>query len=134
MNKRINKIIDDRGWLAELVKEKEDGKIKHIYVTTCLPGVIKAWHMHEKQTDRFILLQGRLLVGLFDDINNKSEKHVLIPFSSVLTIPPKIWHGFSAIGNEEAMVLNCTNVDYDPKDEHRKPFDFFNFEWKSKNY
>jgi dTDP-4-dehydrorhamnose 3,5-epimerase len=131
---QISKKIDDRGWLAELVRSKDHGQINHVYVTTCLPQVIKAWHFHKNQTDRFILIQGRLMVGLYDESENKYEKKVLMPFSSVLVIPPNIWHGFTAIGNEEAIVLNCTNTDYDPNDEYRKPFDAFEFDWKSKNY
>lgn len=123
----IEKHIDDRGWLAELVNTGF-GHIGHVYVTTCLPGVVKAWHKHEKQTDRFILLAGRLLVGL----NNGAiiKPIVLMPFNSVLVIHPGVWHGFSAIGSEEAVVLNCTDRPYDPSDELRMPADSFPFEWK----
>jgi len=124
---KLSKHVDDRGWLAELVPSSF-GRICHVYVTTCLPGVIKAWHRHEKQTDRFILLGGRLLVGLSDGTNKKSV--VMMPFESVLVIYPGVWHGFSAIGNEEAVVLNCTDTPYDPSDEFRLPVDSFGFDWK----
>lgn len=124
---QIRKHIDDRGWLAELVN-KSFGEICHVYVTTCLPGVIKAWHRHEKQTDRFIVLAGRLLVGLSSETETKTV--VMMPFDSVLVIHPRIWHGFSAIGPEEAVVLNCTDRPYDPSDEIRKPADSFRFDWR----
>lgn len=122
----IEKRVDDRGWLAELVNSSF-GNIGHVYVTTCLPGVVKAWHRHEKQTDRFILLSGRLMVGL----NNGSEikSVVLMPFESVLVIHPGVWHGFTALGKEEAVVLNCTDLPYDPTDELRMPADSFAFSW-----
>jgi len=126
-NLKVAKHIDDRGWLAELVPASY-GKISHVYVTTCLPGVVKAWHKHEKQTDRFILIAGRLLVGLHNDI--LTERIVLMPFESVLEIHPNVWHGFTAIGTEEAVVLNCTDVPYDPTDELRMPVDSFHFDWK----
>ena len=126
MLEKILKRIDDRGWLAELVSAPRP--IGHVYVTTCLPGVVKAWHLHKKQTDRFILLSGRLMVGLVKD--EKATTHVLMPFESVLTIEPNIWHGFSALGSEEAEVLNCTDRAYDPSDEHRLPPDNFEFSWK----
>lgn len=125
----IRKIIDDRGWLAELIQARLFGEIRHVYVTTCLPGVVKAWHMHEKQTDRFVLLRGRLLVGLDNGVVKKSI--VLMPFSGVLTIHPGVWHGFSAIGNREAVVLNCTDKDYDPSDEFRRPPSEGGFCWES---
>lgn len=124
----IQKHVDDRGWLAELVTDSF-GKIGHVYVTTCLPGVVKAWHKHEKQTDRFVLLSGRLLVGLrYADALIKSA--VMMPFESVLVIEPGVWHGFSAIGPDEAIVLNCTDRPYDPSDELRMPSDAFSFSWE----
>ena len=124
---KIHKRIDDRGWLAELVPASF-GEICHVYVTTCLPGVVKAWHRHEKQTDRFILLSGRLMVGLNNETIKKSI--VMMPFESVLVIHPGVWHGFSAIGPEEAVVLNCTDTPYDPADEFRMPADSFDFDWR----
>lgn len=129
-NFKIQKHIDDRGWLAELVNSSF-GNIGHVYATTCLPGVVKAWHKHEKQTDRFIVLAGRLMVGLHSESVTKSV--VLMPFDSVLVIHPRVWHGFTALGTEEAVVLNCTDVPYDPKDELRMPADSFEFDWKPKS-
>lgn len=123
----IQKHVDDRGWLAELVTDSM-GTIGHVYVTTCLPGVVKAWHKHEKQTDRFVLLAGRLLVGLRSSASIKSV--AMMPFESVLTIDPGVWHGFSAIGPDEAIVLNCTDRPYDPSDELRMPADAFPFSWE----
>jgi dTDP-4-dehydrorhamnose 3,5-epimerase len=123
----IKKIADDRGWLAELVNSSF-GTIGHVYVTTCLPGVVKAWHKHNHQTDRFILLSGRLLVGLCNESITRSV--VMLPFHKMLIIHPGVWHGFTAIGNDEAVVLNCTDRPYDPQDEIRLPFDSFNFNWK----
>jgi dTDP-4-dehydrorhamnose 3,5-epimerase len=127
---KIHKHIDDRGWLAELVNASF-GNIGHVYVTTCLPGVVKAWHKHEKQTDRFIVLSGRLMVGLHTDSITKSV--VLMPFDSVLVIHPGVWHGFTALGSDEAVVLNCTDVPYDSADELRMPADSFEFDWKPKS-
>ena len=129
MNAPISPIlrhIDDRGWLAELVNSSF-GEIRHVYVTTCLPGVVKAWHCHNKQTDRFVLLAGRLLVGLHD--GEETERVVLMPFSSVLVIPPGIWHGFTAIGHEEAVVLNCTDQPFSLSDELRRSPAAIQFEW-----
>ena len=124
---KIHKHVDDRGWLAELVPASF-GSVGHVYVTTCLPGVVKAWHRHERQTDRFIVISGRLLVGLNNESMQKSV--VMMPFESVLVIHPGVWHGFSALGNEEAVVLNCTDRPYDPTDELRMPADSFGFRWE----
>lgn len=118
----ITKHIDDRGWLAELVKEGQHGDIKQVYVTTCLPGVIKAWHRHIYQSDRFVLLSGQgLRVCLAQEGAETFETHVLLPFSSVLVIPSGFWHGFQALGSEPAVVLNITTIEFNPlnPDEQR---------------
>jgi len=36
------------------------------YLTTCRPGIAKAWHSHKKQTDSFIVAKGEARIALFD--------------------------------------------------------------------
>ena len=37
-----------------------------VYVTIAYPGVVKAWHMHKKQTDNFTCINGSMKVVLYD--------------------------------------------------------------------
>lgn len=51
-------IADERGWLCEVVRQSGVGEIAQVYVTTCVPGVVKGWHRHALQTDRLCCVHG----------------------------------------------------------------------------
>jgi dTDP-4-dehydrorhamnose 3,5-epimerase len=52
----------------------------------------------------------------------------------LIIIPPKIWHGFQNIGNEEAYILNIPDKPYDhkhPDEERTTPYDArIKFPWE----
>ncbi len=142
---RIKELLvhpDDRGRLFEIWRADDDGfcGFGQVYATTAFPGVIKAWHLHRKQTDCFTVINGRALFGLFDDradsptygeiqtleISNTRRRAILIP--------PGIYHGFKNIGDAELWCLNCPNRPYDaanPDEYRRDPFDTsIGFDWE----
>ena len=55
----------------------------------------------------------------------------------LIQIPRMVYHGFKAIGNEVAYVLNCPTLpyDYENPDEHRRPWNDpeIPFIWEIKN-
>jgi dTDP-4-dehydrorhamnose 3,5-epimerase len=113
---------DGRGKLMEILRG-EGVDFGQAYVTTCRPGVVKAWHHHERQTDRMICLHGALQIGLVDLRAEKTTTVYSSPHAPrLVTIRPGIWHGFSAVGAEEAIVLNIPDRAYDRKnpDEQRR--------------
>ncbi|MCB9742065.1 MAG: dTDP-4-dehydrorhamnose 3,5-epimerase family protein [Alphaproteobacteria bacterium] len=114
---------DQRGSLAELVRA-DDPALMHqpfgqVYVTTLYPGVVKAWHKHERQWDRMICLRGRVMLGLVDDrpdspTRGQSMSIVLGDRNfCVVMFPPLLWHGLKNISAEEAMVCNVVSQPYD---------------------
>jgi len=124
---------DGRGGLLEILRNdpKPDGmgglietRFGQAYVTTCRPGVVKAWHHHRRQTDRMVCLAGALQIGLYDETSGQAAtiwSSQRIP--RLVTIRPGIWHGFSSVGDCEAVVLNVTDrpYDYASPDEQRRP-------------
>ena len=66
--KKLRVIPDERGWLMEILRN--DDEIYHefgqVYITTAYPEVVKAWHMHKKQTDNFTCIHGMMKVALYD--------------------------------------------------------------------
>jgi len=120
--------IDGRGSLIELVRSDEiDGNIQQVYLTTIRPGVIKAWHLHEKQTDRMMLVSGLVRFVVWDSNAEENTKLDLIVDSRdpyLIIIPPNLYHGFQNIGNTEAMIINSPDALYNRKspDEHRIPY------------
>lgn len=124
---------DGRGGLLEILRNepKPDGMggfagidFGQAYVTTCRSGVVKAWHHHHRQTDRMVCLTGTLQIGLYDEATGQTATVWSSPrIPRLVTIRPGIWHGFSATGGQEAIVLNIPDraFDYARPDEQRRP-------------
>ena len=54
--KRLSVHADERGFLMEILRSDDEvfERFGQVYLTTAYPGVVKAWHMHKKQTDYYI--------------------------------------------------------------------------------
>ncbi|MBN2067465.1 MAG: dTDP-4-dehydrorhamnose 3,5-epimerase family protein [Candidatus Diapherotrites archaeon] len=139
--KELKQIRDGRGRLFEMLRGDWPlfERFGQAYITTCRPGYAKAWHCHRKQKDNLIVVRGRAKIGLWDGRKDSKtfgltnefvidgEKPVLVK------VPESVYHGFTALGNEEAMVVNIpTNLfNYKNPDELRKPFNSkeIGFDW-----
>lgn len=126
-------VPDDRGFLLEMLRSDwpEFRGFGQAYATTCYPGVVKAWHYHRKQWDNFSCVHGMAKVVLYDP-RPQSPTHGLVnefyvgPLQPLLiTIPPMVYHGFTAVGAKPALIVNIPTELYDHEmpDEHRLPFD-----------
>lgn len=132
---------DGRGGLLEILRNdpKPDGlggvagiDFGQAYLTTCRHGVVKAWHHHHRQTDRMVCLTGTLQIGLYDEATGRTATVWSSPrIPRLVTIRPGIWHGFSCVGGEEAMVLNMPDKPYDyaNPDEQRRPAHALPYFW-----
>lgn len=137
--------VDERGFLIEILRKDAQHfkQFGQVYLTTCNPGVVKAWHAHQKQTDNLFLIKGSLKIGLYDGRDDSStyKQTATIIVTEInrqlVQIPPLVWHGFMALGNEPAYVINIPTelFNYDLPDELRvDPFDNdFNYDWKVKS-
>jgi dTDP-4-dehydrorhamnose 3,5-epimerase len=131
--RRLRLIPDDRGWLMELLRSdwEEYEKFGQAYTTTCYPGIIKAWHYHKLQTDHFACLSGLAKVALYDPREDSPTKGMVNEFYMGITnpillkIPRLVYHGFTATGNEMAMIVNLPTelFNYERPDEYRVPYD-----------
>ena len=136
--------VDDRGYLMEILRSDDEHFIRfgQIYLTTCDPQpsgpVIKAWHKHEKQTDCFCCIAGKIKVGLYDDREGsatRGEADTVVlggGRDALLIIPPGVWHGQMALGFEMSYLINIPTETYDREDpdERRAPWDAFPFTWE----
>jgi dTDP-4-dehydrorhamnose 3,5-epimerase len=132
--KQLKWIPDERGKLMEMLRSDDPifQKFGQVYVTTCYPGVVKAWHYHKKQDDNFIVIKGMAKVVLYDDRPGSPTKGLVNEFFAgednpvLIHIPRLILHGFKAYGSEPAYVVNTVTEPYNPRqaDEFRiDPFD-----------
>jgi len=137
--KRLSIFRDERGSLFEMLRRDDKlfgGMFGQVLVSTNKPGVIKAWHMHEKQTDYTCCVKGKILFATATEKKGgKAEikKIVLEGEKPVLVkVPPKVWHGYKVIGKQEAIVVYVMDIPYNAKnpDEQRKPLDAFGSVWE----
>lgn len=135
---KLNKIADGRGWLQECMRNDwpEFEKFGQVYITCCYPGVVKGWHKHKLQTDNFICIKGNAQVVITKDGKKFYEYCIGDNNPSIVIIPKDYYHGFTALGGEECIIMNVTTHTYNYKnpDEQRKPYNHFKkFKWGDVN-
>jgi dTDP-4-dehydrorhamnose 3,5-epimerase len=136
---------DDRGYLMEMFRSDSADfqKFGQLYMTVVYPGVVKAWHYHKKQTDNFVCVAGMAKVALHDAREGSPTKGETNTFfigwqkQRRLSIPPGVYHGFTAVGTEPASIINVPTelYDYEHPDEFRRPWDDpeIGYDWAVKN-
>lgn len=121
--KRLKIIPDDRGRLMEILRCDDPmfERFGQVYMTTAFPGVVKAWHFHEKQDDNFTCIAGKMRLALYDARKGSPtfgevNDFVIGPDDPMLVhIPKLVYHGFKCVSATEAVVINTVTVPYDPK-------------------
>lgn len=101
-----------------------------IYFSEVLPGCIKAWKRHRRQTQNFAVPSGRLLLAVYDDRQDSPSRGICVSLElgrpdawGLLRIPPMLWYGFAALGREPALICNCADLPHDPDEAERLPLD-----------
>jgi dTDP-4-dehydrorhamnose 3,5-epimerase len=130
--KSLRVIPDERGRLMEILRSDDQiyEKFGQVYMTTTLPGVIKAWHYHKKQNDNVTVVRGMLKLVLFDDREDSKTRGELKEIFMgehnplLVHIPKGIYHGWKCVSPYETIVVNCVTepFDYSHPDEYRLPF------------
>jgi dTDP-4-dehydrorhamnose 3,5-epimerase len=113
---------DARGSLSVLLRNDQrellGGTFGQLYVTTVVPGVVKAWHRHKEQWDRMVGLVGRTLLVLVDGRPDSGTRGAQVAevlgerHPQLVLIPPGVWHGLSNLGAAESLVLNVPTRPY----------------------
>lgn len=144
--KKLVKHCDDRGFFAELVRDDEPELLSKFGQASCsmsYPGVIKAFHYHEKQDDLWFFPSGNAQVVLFDlreGSSTKGETDVYYMGEEnpiMLLIPKGVAHGYRVLGQKPATILYFTTESYNPINPDEKRIDWddseIGFSWETKN-
>lgn len=143
--KRITKHCDDRGFFAELVRNDEQflKRFGQASMSMSYPGVIKAFHYHEKQDDLWFFPSGNAQVVLYDlrkgsTTEGKTDVYYMGEENQILLLIPKgVAHGYRVLGEKQATIIYFTTESYNPAnpDEKRIPWDDpeIGFHWETKN-
>lgn len=145
----INRFIDDGGDFLELARLNNGElagfsgfKVAQISISTVMPGVIKGFHLHLKQTDVwFVNASDRLLVGLYDLRKQSKTAGVGMRFvmgegkTRLLVIPPGVAHGCANLWQKETKLIYLINEQFDinKPDEQRFQWDLMGSDfWQMK--
>jgi dTDP-4-dehydrorhamnose 3,5-epimerase len=141
--KLLKKIPDERGTILHMVRSDEEifNDFGEIYFSTIYPNVIKGWHIHQKMTLNYAVIDGMIKLVLYDDRINSATKGNLMEIYTgddnylLIMIPPNIWNGFKGMGEKKAIVANCASIPHDPDEISRKnPYDpDIPYNWELKN-
>lgn len=145
VTKQLVRHCDDRGFFMEILRDDEEllKQFGQASLSMSYPGVIKAFHYHERQDDLWFFPTGNAQVVLHDLRENSPTKGVTNVFymgetnPSLLVIPKGVAHGYRVLGAGPLIIIYFTTESYnraDP-DERRLAWNDagINFDWTTQN-
>ena len=128
----LKQILDERGKIMHMLRcdaEHFQG-FGEIYFSCVHPGAIKGWHIHKEMVLNYAVPHGNIKFVLYDDrpgspTRGELQEIFLGPDNYCLvTVPPMVWNGFKGIGQEMAIVANCSSIPHRADEIDRMdPFD-----------
>lgn len=142
--KKITRFTDDRGFFQEILRDDEGllERFGQVSMSKTHPGVIKAFHYHERQDDLWFFPVGNAQVVLYDlreDSPTRGKTQVVYMGEDnplLLLIPKGVAHGYRTLGEKSAIIVYFTTESYDQSnpDEKRLPYNdpSIDFDWSTK--
>lgn len=112
----LEKKEDQRGWLVEIFKEEiSPGQV---YLFTSRPSVIRGNHWHDRKTEWFCCLVGKVKLTLEDKSTGRKEEIILDADKEIqkVFIPAGVIHTVENIGEVESFVVAYISEKFDPED------------------
>jgi dTDP-4-dehydrorhamnose 3,5-epimerase len=143
--KKLKVIPDERGRVMEILRRDDEffQNFGQVYMTTTYPGMVKAWHKHEKQADNIACVSGLIKMALYDGrpgsptFKEINEFYLGVHNASLIQVPAGVYHGWMCVSQEEAIIINVPTEVYDYKhpdeqrlDPHRSDIPY---DWKRKD-
>lgn len=125
----LKRNIDERGSFTEIIRKDwkdllEDDEIVQANLSISYPGIIRAWHKHERgQVDYFLVIKGALKICAFDEETEELNEIVSSEEKlQIVRIPGKYWHGTKTVSSYPSILIYFVNKLYDYKnpDEIRR--------------
>lgn len=128
----LRQIRDGRGAVLHMLRSDATDftKFGECYFSEVLPGAVKAWKRHYKQTQNLAVPVGRIQIVIYDDraLSPTRGNLKIIELGRPdaylrLRIPPGLWYGFCCISTTPALLANCADIMYDPSESELRPQD-----------
>ncbi len=139
--KPLKIFANDQGYLFETLRIDDkifDNKFGQNLISVIYPKTIKGLHKHEKQTDYTTCIKGNLKYIAIKQTQEGPKIQTFITGEKnpiLIKCPPGIWHGYTSVGNQEAVILHTIDNTYNPHDDdtqRKDPFEFGDI-WSVKN-
>ena len=129
----LKQIPTDGGNVMHALKcsEKVFNGFGEVYFSWVKQGAIKAWKCHKLMTLNLVVPYGEVSF-VFHLAEKKGEFRVEKLGNncySRLTVPPGIWFGFYGFSSGSSLLMNVTDMEYDPNEVLRKSVSGFSFNW-----
>ena len=128
----LRQIVDERGAVLHHMRNDapEFTVFGECYFSEMVPGAVKAWKRHRKQTQNLAVPIGRVRFVIYDD-RESSPTHDKIQMIELgrpndynrLRIPRGLWYGFTCLSDQPALIANCADQPHDPTDAELRPED-----------
>ena len=127
----LKTIEDERGKIMHMLRSDWDvfQSFGEIYFSCVYPKKIKGWKKHTAMVQNLACVSGSAKLVIYDDREGSPTKGMIetIEFGKdhycLVTIHPGLWVGFTAIGNEMAVIGNCASMLHDPNESLSIPYD-----------
>jgi dTDP-4-dehydrorhamnose 3,5-epimerase len=143
--KSLRVIPDERGYLMEMLRSDEGDlfvKFGQVYVSATFPGVVKAWHYHQRQVDNFVCVSGMVKLVLVDTRPGSPTNGAINEFflgtqnPMLVQVPSLVYHGWKCISTEMSLVVNVPTEPYsyaEPDEYRLEPHDTLPYDWSRKD-
>lgn len=139
----LRRFHDDGGAMTELGRLSAGAhadlpgfEVRQVNFSTMDPGVIKAFHLHRRQTDVWFVPPSSKMLVVLGDVRDGSPtegevRRIVMGdgTSRLLRIPPGVAHGVRNVGTDVGQIVYFVDVQFDPSpegcDEGRLPWDHF---------
>ncbi len=137
-------IADQRGAVLHMIRADapEFTKFGELYFSEVLPGSVKAWKRHTRQTQTFAVPAGRIQIVIYDDRPGSGTRGTLQVLElgrpdryCRLRIPPGLWYGFACLGATPALIANYADLPHDLTESELRSVDDASIPhaWRNKN-
>ena len=138
----LKQITDSRGSILHMLRNDSDlfKTFGEIYFSEIHSGMIKAWKRHKKQTQNLSVPLEKIRLVIYDNRPTSNTKGKILEYElgrpehyRLIRIPPMVWYGFQALGNQTSLIANCTDLPHDPEESESLPANSnqIPYQWKS---
>lgn len=129
----LRMVSNERGKVREIVRADDTDfpGFGQVHVVETLPGVVRAWFLHERQVDQLVVISGACRLVLFDERPGSSTSGTCIQLlltadhPCLVSFPPRVWHGFATVGTQTSVIVqhNSQAFRHTHPDEEKRSLD-----------